>query len=301
MEGRVHYAQCPVCDSQAIKEVLKATDYTVSGTEFAIWECAACRLRFTQDVPDAQHIGPYYKSEEYISHTDTSKGLINRIYRRVRRTTLRQKLRLVQAATGRSTGRALDVGCGTGAFLNALQSAGWEARGLEPDDDARALAIRQYGLDVQETSALYRLPAASFDLITLWHVLEHVHDLQGYLAQLKNLLAPGGKLVIAVPNYTSSDAATYGRYWAAYDVPRHLYHFAPESIRALVQRHRLQVLAERPMWFDSVYISLLSSRYRFGQTHWLGATMAGLRSNLGALANKERCSSLTYIIGKADR
>ncbi|RYD97909.1 MAG: class I SAM-dependent methyltransferase [Sphingobacteriales bacterium] len=296
MEGRVHYSQCPLCDSRSIGPVLTATDYTVSKEEFAIWECAACRLRFTQDVPDAAHIGPFYKSEDYISHSNTSKGLINRLYQRVRRSTLRQKVALVQKATGRSSGRALDVGCGTGAFLNALRKSGWTVQGLEPDTDARALAIRQYGLDVQEASSLYNLPEGSFELITLWHVLEHVHDLQGYLAQLRKLLAPGGRLVVAVPNYTSGDAAIYGRYWAAYDVPRHLYHFAPESMKLLVQRHGMRVAAEHPMWYDAFYISLLSSRYRSGQTHWVGAPLAGLRSNAGALANKERCSSITYII-----
>ncbi|GAB4091531.1 class I SAM-dependent methyltransferase [Flaviaesturariibacter terrae] len=297
MEGRVHYQQCPVCDSRSISAVLTATDYTVSHEEFPIWECAACRLRFTQDVPDAAHIGPYYKSPEYISHSDSSEGLINRLYQRVRRSTLRQKVRLVTKACRRSSGRALDVGCGTGAFLNALRGAGWTVLGLEPDEDARALAVRRYGLDVREAGELYRLPPASFDLITLWHVLEHVHDLQGYIAQLKSLLAPGGRLVVAVPNYTSGDASIYGRYWAAYDVPRHLYHFAPESVKVLVQRHGLQLLAEHPMWYDSFYISLLSSRYRSGHTQWLSAPLAGLRSNLGAVADKERCSSLTYIIG----
>ncbi|RYY88198.1 MAG: class I SAM-dependent methyltransferase [Chitinophagaceae bacterium] len=296
MEGRVHHSQCPVCDSRSIGPVLTATDYTVSREEFAIWECAACRLRFTQDVPDAQQIGPYYKSEDYISHSDTNKGLINRLYQRVRRTTLRQKVKLVQEATGKSSGRALDVGCGTGAFLNALRGAGWNVQGVEPDDDARALAIKQYKLDVQEASALYQLSPGSFDLITLWHVLEHVHDLQGYLAQLKLLLAPGGKLVVAVPNYTSGDAAIYGRYWAAYDVPRHLYHFAPGSMKVLVQRHGMQVAKERPQWYDSYYISLLSSRYKYGSTHWIGAPLAGLRSNLGARLNTERCSSVVYII-----
>ncbi|RYY41340.1 MAG: class I SAM-dependent methyltransferase [Chitinophagaceae bacterium] len=296
MEGRVHYSQCPVCDSRSIGPVLTATDYTVSREEFSIWECAACQLRFTQDVPDVLHIGPYYKSDDYISHSNTSKGLINQLYQRVRRTTLRQKVRLVNKATGRSTGCALDVGCGTGAFLNALRAAGWNVKGVEPDDDARKLAVAQFNLDVEEAGALFSLPTGSYDLITLWHVLEHVHDLQGYLAQLKSLLAPGGKLVIAVPNYTSGDAATYGRYWAAYDVPRHLYHFAPASVKILVQRHGMKVQSEHAQWYDSFYISLLSSRYRSGNIHWVGAPLAGLRSNLGALANTERCSSIVYII-----
>jgi 2-polyprenyl-3-methyl-5-hydroxy-6-metoxy-1,4-benzoquinol methylase len=295
MEGRVHYNQCPVCDSGSIKPLLTATDYTVSHEEFVIWQCAACRLRFTQDVPDAAHIAPYYKSEDYISHSDTDKGLVNQLYRRVRRRTLKQKVKLIESQTGKRSGRALDVGCGTGAFLEALQLAGWTVEGVEPDDGARALAIAK-GLKVEESGALFSLEPASFDVITMWHVLEHVHDLQGYLAQLKTLLAPGGKLVIAVPNYTSGDAVTYGRYWAAYDVPRHLYHFTPESIKVLAARHGMQVVAEQPMWFDAFYISLLSSRYRNGSTHWLSAPLAGLRSNFGTMMNKERCSSLTYII-----
>jgi SAM-dependent methyltransferase len=299
MSATVHYTQCPVCDSRDIHPLLTATDHTVSKNEFVIWQCGACSLRFTQDVPDAAHIGPYYKSEEYISHTDTSKGLVNSLYQKVRRHTLQQKVQLVTNVTGRQKGRALDVGCGTGAFLSALKDAGWEVQGLEPDADARRLASERSGLNVQPAEALYELPPASFDAITLWHVLEHVHELQRYMERLKELLAPGGKLLIAVPNYTSGDATTYGPYWAAYDVPRHLYHFSPRSIKVLAERHGLRLNDEKPMWFDSVYISLLSSRYRHGQTNWLGAPLAGLRSNFKAFFNKERCSSLTYILEAA--
>jgi len=298
-EGRVHYTECPACRSRQINPLFRATDYTVSKEEFVVWHCSACSLRFTQDVPDEAHIGPYYKSEEYISHTNTSKGLVNRLYQRVRRVTLRQKVGMVNAATGKTQGRALDVGCGTGAFLNALRAAGWKVLGLEPDADARRMAISDYQLEVQEPDRLFSLVPGSFDLITLWHVLEHVHDLHRYLEQLKTLLAKEGKLVIAVPNYTSGDADTYGRNWAAYDVPRHLYHFSPASMRGLLQQHGLRLVAMRPMWFDSFYISLLSSRYRFGRTRWIGAALAGLRSNARALMNRERCSSVTYIIEKA--
>jgi 2-polyprenyl-3-methyl-5-hydroxy-6-metoxy-1,4-benzoquinol methylase len=299
MSATVHYTQCPVCDSRDIHPLLTATDHTVSRNEFVIWQCEACSLRFTQDVPDAAHIGPYYKSEEYISHTDEAGGLINSIYRKVRRRTLQQKVHLVAQVTGKTKGRALDVGCGTGAFLTALKEAGWDVQGLEPDPDARRLASARSGLNVQPAEALYELPAGSFDVITLWHVLEHVHELHRYIERLKELLAPGGRLLVAVPNYTSGDAQTYGPFWAAYDVPRHLYHFSPRSMRMLAERHGLRVADQKPMWFDSVYISLLSSRYRKGRTDWLGAPLAGIRSNIRAFFDKERCSSLTYILEAA--
>jgi SAM-dependent methyltransferase len=296
MSATVHYTQCPVCDSRDIHPLLTATDHTVSHNDFVIWQCEGCSLRFTQDVPDAAHIGPYYKSEQYISHTDTSKGLINAMYRKVRRHTLKQKVQLVARVSGKERGRALDVGCGTGAFLTALKEAGWEVTGLEPDPEARRLASERSGLHVQPAEAFYELPSGSYDVITLWHVLEHVHELQRYMERLRELLAPGGKLLIAVPNYTSADAQIYGPYWAAYDVPRHLYHFSPGSVKVLAGRHHLRLVDEKPMWFDSYYISLLSSRYRHGQTSWIGAPLAGLRSNLNAFFNKERCSSLTYIL-----
>jgi SAM-dependent methyltransferase len=143
---------------------------------------------------------------------------------------------------------------------------------------------------------LKNLQQQSFDAITLWHVLEHVHDLHDYMAMLKTLLKPGGRLFIAVPNYQSLDADIYRLTWAAYDVPRHLYHFSPASMKALMQRHGLKIIAQKPMWFDAFYISLLSSKYKNGKTNWIGAIGSGVRSNLNAILNKEKCSSLIYVI-----
>lgn len=293
----MHYTECPVCGSENINPLFSATDHTVSKSDFVIWQCGSCTLRFTQDVPDEAHIGPYYKAEAYISHTDSHKGLVNRVYQRVRRFTLRQKVRLIERSAGIRGGSVLDVGCGTGAFLRTMKEAGWKVQGLEPDPDARRLATDS-GVPVQPAELLYELPAASFDVITLWHVLEHVHDLHRYMDQLKALLKEGGRLFIAVPNYTALDADIYRFHWAAYDVPRHLYHFSPKSLETLLQRHGLRLLDKRPMWFDSFYISLLSSRYQKGHTSWIGAPLAGLRSNLKALGNNDRCSSITYVVGK---
>lgn len=292
----VHHTQCPVCAASAINPLLTVKDYTVSKQEFVIWQCTVCTLRFTQDAPDENSIGPYYKSESYISHTNTSKGLVNALYQKVRAYTLKQKGTQIQKATGLSTGALLDVGCGTGAFLHEMKREGWQITGVEPDRDARSLARKLYRIEPLEASQFYNLPAASFDAITLWHVLEHVHHLHSYIDQLKSLLKPAGKLFIAVPNYTSGDAEAYRLKWAAYDVPRHLYHFTPKAMEVLAQKHGLKLIAKKPMWFDSYYISMLSSKYKNGRTNWIGAPLVGLRSNLKALLNTDYCSSLTYVL-----
>src|SRR5687768_12429331 len=148
MDQLIHYTNCPVCGSADIKKVLSAKDHTVSGEEFSVMECNNCSLRFTQDVPDAASIAPYYKSEEYISHTNTSKGLVNRLYQSVRKRTLRQKRKLVEKETGVTKGRMLDLGAGTGAFVNEMKLAGWEATGLEPDPDAKKIAKELYGIEL---------------------------------------------------------------------------------------------------------------------------------------------------------
>jgi SAM-dependent methyltransferase len=298
MSQLIHYTNCPVCGSADIKNILSAKDYTVSDERFPVAECSACSLRFTQDVPDAAGIAPYYKSEDYISHTNTSKGLINRLYQLVRKRTLRKKRKLVERTTGTRTGQLLDVGSGTGTFVNEMKQNGWQVTGLEPDTDARAVAKKLYHAELEDTSQFYQLPAESFDAITLWHVLEHVHELSLYVQHLKVLLKEKGKLFIAVPNYTSKDADIYKEYWAAYDVPRHLYHFSPRSMQVLMEKNGLKLLACKPMWYDSFYISMLSSKYKNGKTNLIASFFNGFRSNLKALGDVKRCSSVIYIIGK---
>lgn len=299
MSHSILYTQCPVCQAAQQREVFAAKDYTVSNESFMILECPQCSLRYTQGIPDAAHIGPYYHSENYISHTNTYKGLVNRLYQAVRKRTIRSKVAMVKNVTGLDKGTHLDVGSGTGTFANAMREAGWQTTGLEPDPDARAMAKNLYGLDLRETAELYTLPEGHFDVITLWHVMEHVHDLHPYVQRMQQLLKPGGTLIIAVPNYTSKDAEIYGPYWAAYDVPRHLYHFSPASVRALVQQHGLEVKAYKPMWYDSFYISMLSNKYQKGSTGLISAVWNGLRSNLKALSDVQRCSSVIYIIQNA--
>jgi 2-polyprenyl-3-methyl-5-hydroxy-6-metoxy-1,4-benzoquinol methylase len=293
----VHHSACPACAGTDIRENLRIRDYSVSGDVFPVWHCMNCHLKFTQDVPDSGSIGRYYQSEAYVSHTETRKGLVNRLYHAVRSHTLQQKRTLVSAGVTSSSPAILDYGCGTGAFLKVMKDAGWAATGLEPDPLARQNARQLHGIDAESPERLSAIADATFDVITLWHVLEHVHELQSTLEHLKRVLKPGGFLYIAVPNHKSSDALHYGGSWAAWDVPRHLYHFSPDALRSLMQRNGLAVTHTLPMWFDAFYVSLLSEKYRkSGFLGYPAALLQGMVSNLGAWMNKERCSSVVYVV-----
>ena len=292
------YESCPNCGKKNISFVLSAKDYTVSDEQFEIWECKNCTQRFTQNIPDKEEIGKYYESENYISHSDTSKGLINNLYHKVRKRTLLQKKNLVEKTTGKKEGSILDIGAGTGAFLHTMKMSNWKITGLEPDETARKKALELYDLDLKKTEEFVCLPAESFDAITMWHVLEHVHDLHKYIKQLKLLLKTVGRIFIAVPNYTSYDAQHYKEFWAAYDVPRHLYHFSPESMETLIESHQMKVEKMRPMWYDSVYVSMLSEQYKTGKSHPANALISGIFSNLKTLVDTKKCSSIIYIIRK---
>ena len=294
MNDRVHYTACPACGANSFLAFGEVQDFSVSRQFFSVLECQECHLRFTQDAPTAEAVAPYYQFEQYISHTNTNKGVINKVYQWVRTFTLWQKRRLIEKNSGCTSGHLLDLGCGTGAFAATMQRAGWKVTALEPDAGARTIAQEQWGVSALDSSVFYQLPAASFDVITLWHVLEHMHDLRSVIQRLRQLLKPQGMLVIAVPNYTSYDAEVFGEQWAAYDVPRHLYHFSPRAMRSLLSAHQLLLTDTIPMWFDSFYVSLLSTAHRSGSTHYGKALWTGLLSNLKALADKERSSSIIY-------
>ncbi|MBS1747721.1 MAG: class I SAM-dependent methyltransferase [Bacteroidetes bacterium] len=296
MSKLTHYNNCPVCNSNKISFALKAKDETVSHDYFEIWECASCCARFTQDIPGENEIGEYYKSSAYISHSNTSQGLVNKLYHSVRSYTLQSKRKLIEKKSAK--GNLLDVGAGTGAFAATMKKSGWDVTALEPDATAREHAQNDFDITLAPLENLFNLPAASFQVITLWHVLEHVHQLHQYLETFYKLLADGGTLIIAVPNYTSYDAKKYGTFWAAYDVPRHLYHFSPASMHWLLQHHRFTPEDMRPMWFDSFYVSLLSEKYKSGINHFLSAFTNGTISNIKSLGNYKNCSSVIYFAKK---
>ncbi|WP_245957510.1 class I SAM-dependent methyltransferase [Chitinophaga flava] len=290
----IYYNSCPLCGSSQIHEALSAKDYTVSKETFPIFHCGGCGGRFTQHVPDNANIGRYYQSEEYISHSETKQGLINRLYHSVRKITLRSKQNWVRSAARIKQGNLLDIGCGTGAFLHYMQTGGWTITGLEPDENARHNAQTLYNITPLPIDQLFTLPEKQYDAITMWHVLEHVHELHRYLDRIRQLLKPGGALLIAVPNYTSSDATHYGEYWAAYDVPRHLYHFSPDSMAQLLAQHNIKLIKKHPMVFDGFYVSLLSEKYKTGKSRLFAGFFHGFRSYRKGLKNVDRCSSIVY-------
>jgi len=293
------FAPCPICNKEDVGFLMHSKDYSLTGESFQIIQCAHCNLKYTDPIPTKEAIGPYYNFPTYISHTDDQSGLINKIYHRVRTRTLAQKTKWVQSLFTGYKGHLLEVGAGTGAFAHAMSKKGWEITALEPDAASRERAFNNYSIQVEPIDALHLLHENKYDVITLWHVLEHVHDLNEYMACFYKLLKPNGRLIIAVPNYNSYDAGYYKKYWAAYDVPRHLYHFSPRSMNFLTKKFNMELVQIKPMWFDSFYVSLLSERYKkSGVFGMIRAVIIGCISNLLALKNNDRASSIVYEIKK---
>jgi 2-polyprenyl-3-methyl-5-hydroxy-6-metoxy-1,4-benzoquinol methylase len=290
------YTSCPLCKNTAFKPFITCTDYTVSKQKFPIVSCDACGFKFTNPVPEISELGNYYKSDEYVSHSNTRKGLVHRLYHLVRNYTLKKKLQLVSSYVSRGT--ILDYGCGTGMFLKVCDNAGWSVLGVEPDSGARE-AGNKMGLSIQERKQdLLKVFNKKLDVITLWHVLEHVTDLSETLQFFKENLDNGGVLIIAVPNHKSSDAMYYEEFWAAYDVPRHLYHFEKSTMQSLLSRHGFKLIATKPMSFDSFYVSMLSEKYKTGSIGYIKAIWRGLTSNIKARSSGEY-SSLIYVFKPA--
>ncbi|KAA6438799.1 class I SAM-dependent methyltransferase [Dyadobacter flavalbus] len=291
---------CPVCSKSSFSNYLNVEDYTVSHKEFTIQQCNSCYFLLTNPRPSEEDIGQYYQSNDYISHHDDGKNVMNKVYTSVRNYTIKEKVKLINELSG-SKGALLDIGCGTGAFLQAVKTDGWNIAGTEPDQEARTIANEKAAGRIYSDIYNSSLENQQFDIITLWHVLEHVHKLNETINWLSLHLKENGKIIIAVPNPQSYDALKYGRFWAAYDVPRHLYHFTKASMQKLLQKHNLTVIKTLPMWFDSFYVGMLSTKYKGKRISLLESVKTGLISNLkGRSNNKEELntSSLIYIVTK---
>lgn len=284
--------KCPICLENNKKLLFLCKDYTVSKEDFEIVVCSKCGFAYTSPRPRKEDLGRYYESEKYISHSNTSKGIISRLYQLVRKHTLQKKLQLINREGKR--GALLDIGCGTGEFLKTMKTNGWKTIGIEPSPTARKQCLDNYQLDVRDEKELTNLAAKSFDVITMWHVMEHVPNINERVQKLKELLKPDGVLIIAVPNRNSDDAKYYGALWAAYDVPRHLWHFRTQDMRALMGGFGFEVKQILPMKFDSYYVSLLSEKNKTGSNNLLSAFWRGWISN--RKAGPEGSSSLIYII-----
>lgn len=272
-----------------LQPFLDCKDHTVSDEIYQVKKNTEFDLLVTVPVP--KNLGDYYKSENYISHTDSKKSFLDKVYQSVKNITLKRKLKLINSFET-STKNILDVGAGTGDFLNVCATNSWTVFGTEPDIGARNIAAKK-GVALQED--LSKIENQKFDVITLWHVLEHVENLQEYIIALQKLLSKNGRLIIAVPNYKSHDATFYKEYWAAFDVPRHLWHFSQTSIYKLFAEVNMTIEKTVPMKFDAYYVSLLSEKYKNQKMKPLHAFYRGFVSNLKAKKNSEY-SSLIYVL-----
>ena len=311
-------SNCPVCDASTFQKEFTSTDYTVTKEKFNIVSCTNCNFFFTNPRPEQSAIGKYYESEDYISHSNAKKGIINSIYQFVRSYSLSKKVNLINllskaenkaesksginsgSSSGSKKGEILDIGSGTGEFLAKAVENGWSGIGVEPNMKARAQAIANHNLNIYTEEDVHTLKKSHFDVITMWHVLEHVHSLNERVEEIFNLLKPGGISIIAVPNHLSYDAQKYKEDWAAYDVPRHLYHFDPNSIKKLFKKHNFSHVQSFPMKFDSFYVSMLSEKNIAGKNQFLTSFITGGISNLKTKNNPEKYSSVIYVFKKPD-
>ncbi|WP_108425117.1 class I SAM-dependent methyltransferase [Flagellimonas amoyensis] len=272
-----------------MKLFLKTKDFSVSKEDFELHLDEDLDMLVTS--PQPENSAAYYESEDYISHTDSKKSFTDKLYQAVKQKNLRNKIQLVDNQEIKLKS-LLDIGAGTGDFLVLVKSKGYEVAGVEPNEGARQLAL-QKGVALEPK--LDRFSGTKFQTITLWHVLEHLPNLQDQINDITSLLEEEGTLIIAVPNFRSFDAKHYGTYWAGYDVPRHLWHFSKTSITKLFDPHGMEVVSIRPMWFDAFYVSMLSEKYKGNKFYLISSFFVGLWSNLAAMFSKEH-SSLIYIL-----
>ena len=272
--------------------MLRVKDFLVSQEEFSLE--LDPHLGMLRTIPQPKNLSSYYESEDYISHTDEKKGFISFLYQRVKQYSLKKKLKLISNLQ-KDKGRLLDIGAGTGSFLAAAKQQNWSTFGVEPNEKARKLSLEK---NVKLENTLAAFEGEKFEVITLWHVLEHLPNLENIVKSIEDLLSPNGILVIAVPNYKSWDAKYYKSFWAAYDVPRHLWHFSQKSMTLLFSS-KLQLIKTLPLIFDAFYVSLLSEKNKTGSSFSVRAILVGIWSNLKARPNKEY-SSLIYCFRKSD-
>lgn len=273
------------------KHFLTVKDYSVSGETFDLYHDETLDMLITHPQPSLENLGKYYESVDYISHTDSKRSLFEKAYHFVKTIALKNKLNLINSHQP-NKGSLLDIGAGTGDFLFVAKQNDWKIVGVEPSEKAKAIAIKKGISFVENTNDL---EDNSFDVISMWHVLEHVPDLNIQIKELKRLLKPSGTLIIAVPNFKSFDANHYGKFWAAYDVPIHFWHFSKTAIKLLFEKEALKLDKVLPMKFDSLYVSLLSEKHKTGKMNFVKAFFIGLKSNCKAKMNFEYSSHI-YII-----
>ena len=272
---------------------ISTKDYFKSQEAFDLVLDSSREILITTPQPAPEDLAGYYESQAYISHSNTQKGIVPFLYTMVQKWSLKNKTNLINSFSNHK-GTLLDIGAGTGNFCETSKQNSWEVYGVEPSEKAREIAAKK---NIFLHQSIEDFKGQQFDVVTLWHVLEHLPDLENTITAIQKLLKPNGVLIVAVPNYNSFDAKHYKGFWAAYDVPRHLWHFSQNSMSQLFSEN-MKLLKTKPMIFDSFYVSLLSEKYKTGNSFAIKALWIGFLSNISALSTKEY-SSLIYCFKKA--
>ena len=278
------------------KHFLTVIDYSVSKEAFDLYYDQDLDMLITSPQPSPENLGKYYESTDYISHTDSKRSLFEKAYHFVKGIALNNKLNLINNCSA-TKGNLLDIGAGTGDFLLTAKQNGWNTIGVELSEKAKGIAI---GKGIQFSDSTEELESNSFDVITMWHVLEHVPNLEIQIKELKRLVKPNGTIIIAVPNFKSYDANHYGKFWAAFDVPIHFWHFSKTAIKLLFEKEDIKLEKVLPMKFDSFYVSLLSEKYKNGKMNYVKAIWIGLVSNWKAKRSSEHSSHI-YVLKNTEK
>lgn len=294
----VHIESCPICSNNNCSPDLTCKDYLVSNESFEIRHCSQCNFSFTQDFPSENHIGRYYEAQDYISHSDTHEGIINKLYHFARNISLKSKTNLIKKYSKTETGTLLDIGCGTGYFLRNICKKKWIVTGIEKSKEVREYAHSKFGLNIQDSDYLFSIPDKTKDVITMWHVLEHIEKLNATMENLHRILKDSGALFIALPNKASIDAQYYKEDWAAYDVPRHLWHFSANDFEQLAKKHNFKIIKIKAMYFDPFYIAMLSEKNKGTALASVIGLIKGTYFFCRSLFRTKKCSSLIYILKK---
>jgi SAM-dependent methyltransferase len=286
---------CIVCGSGQRHPHLRAPNRFNVGEVFPLVQCSQCGFVYLSPRPSQESIGSHYEDEGYHPHQAEAAGVVDRIYRISRDWNLRYKRWMVESHHRK--GALLDFGCGTGEFLAEMRANGWQVTGVEPAAQARAVAE---GLGVRASADLEGCDGP-YDVITLWHVLEHVHEAAGQFRRLCELLTPGGILVMALPNIGSVDSRAYGANWVALDAPRHLFHFRPQDVRRFAVARGLTPAGGGVLPLDTPYNVLLSEQLA-GQvvrgTRLFGlfrAIRVALAASIRGAIDRSRSSSPVYV------
>jgi len=242
----------------------------------------------------------HYQAEGYdpFQEVESGSSLSQKLYALAKPFGLSWKRRLVSRYLPHP-GSLLEIGTGTGSFLDTMHKGGWEVQGCEKDDNAARFAREKLHLDVfnGDLSDVKDLKE-SYDAVTFWHSLEHIHRIKENLSVVKKVIKQDGRLFIALPNPDSCDAAIYANRWVAWDAPRHLWHFKPSAMEGLLRQYGFRLIRCHAMPLDPFYNSLLSEFLHSGGGWWrypLRFPSVAMLSFIQGIIDSRKGSSVTYV------